>query len=264
MNEQHRPRLNEKVITGGFLVLLGVLFILDNFQVIDAGALWDYWPLFLIAPGLSRLLQPERPGQRMWGAILVGVGGVLLLRNLDIVWIPFHRVWPVALVVVGGYLIWQTVSPRALEGKGGAAVSLDATRAGVAATLSRAAADIERGVPGGVGGIAQLNEFALCGGGHRIVQSSDFRGGTVTVIAGGFDIDLRQAVMARESARIEVFVMMGGVVLRIPEGWKVELNVTPLLGGTDMKARTVPPAEGTPKILTISGFILMGGVEVKN
>jgi hypothetical protein len=259
MNEPQGFRLNEKVITGGLLVLLGVLFILDNFHVIDAGALWDYWPLFLIGPGLSRLLQPDRPGQRVWGAILVGVGGVLLLRNLDIVWIPFHRVWPVALVVIGGYLIWQTVSPRVPDDPGVGPVNagdraFEAARAGLATTSGL-----------GASSIAQLNEFALCGSGHRIVpQSSDFRGGTVTVIAGGFDIDLRQAVMTRESARIEIFAMMGGVVFRVPEGWKVELNVTPLLGGTDMKARAVAPAEGMPKTLTISGFILMGGVEVKN
>jgi predicted membrane protein len=86
----------------------------------------------------------------------------------------------------------------------------------------------------------------------------------VTVIAGGFEIDLRQAAMMGAEASIEVFAMMGGAVFRVPESWKVELNVTPLLGGTDMKARTVPPAEGLPKILRINGFIMMGGVEVKN
>lgn len=258
MNEPQGFRLNEKVITGGFLVLLGVLFILDNFHVIDAGALWDYWPLFLIAPGLSRLLQPDRPGQRVWGAILVGLGGVLLLRNLDIVWIPFHRVWPVALVVVGGYLIWQTVSPRRSDDPEAGSTNagdraFEGVRAGLAATAGL-----------GAGSIAQLSEFALCGGGHRVVQSADFRGGSVTVIAGGFEIDLRRAAMTRDSVSIEVFAMMGGVVFRVPEEWKVEFNVTPLLGGTDMKARALPPAEGAQKVLRISGFILMGGVEVKN
>ena len=84
------------------------------------------------------------------------------------------------------------------------------------------------------------------------------------MIAGAFDIDLRKASMAGDSANIEVFTMMGGTVFRVPETWKVELNVTPLLGGIDMKARMIPPAEGAPKILRINGFILMGGVEVKN
>ncbi len=250
MNETQGFRINEKVITGGLLLLLGVLFILDNFRIIDAGSLWDYWPLFIIGPGLSRVLAPTRPGQRVGGLILIGIGSVFLLRNLDIIWIPFHRVWPFALVALGLYVIWQAAAPRMPD-----------------AMASSASGGLVVGAAGGAGspgGVTVLSEFALCGGGHRIVQTPDFRGGTVTVIAGAFDIDLRKAAMAGDSANIEVFTMMGGTVFRVPETWKVELNVTPLLGGIDMKARMIPPAEGAPKILRINGFILMGGVEVKN
>ena len=37
----------------------------------------------------------------------------------------------------------------------------------------------------------------MFGGGDRIVRSQAFRGGTVTAIMGGFDIDLRDAVDGR-------------------------------------------------------------------
>ena len=67
MSDTQGFRINEKVITGGLLLLLGVLFILDNFHMIDAGSLWDYWPLFIIGPGLSRVLTPTQPGQRVGG-----------------------------------------------------------------------------------------------------------------------------------------------------------------------------------------------------
>ena len=255
MDELPRFRLAEKVIAGGFLILLGGLFILDNLRLVDAGRLWDYWPLFLIAPGLARLLQPSRPGQRVSGAILVALGAFFLLRNLDIFWIPFHRVWPFGLVAIGAYLIWQTMSVRPNDAaRGGSGPVIGGATSGPAA--------FEGG--GARTSVAQLNEFALCGGGHRLVQSSDFRGGTLTVIAGGFDVDLREAAIAGDGVTVDVFVMMGGVVLRVPESWKVIVNVSPLLGGTDMKARNVPPLEGAVKTLTINGFILMGGLEVKN
>ncbi len=264
MEQAPRFRLTEKVIAGAFLVLLGALFILDNLRLVDAGSLWDYWPLLLVGPGLARLLNPSRPGQRVWGAILVAVGGFLILRNLGYLWVPFHRLWPFALVVLGAYLIWQTTTPRA-----GAAVmsapapglatspgerAFEGARAGLAAT---------EGFTGSAG-VAELSEFALCGGGHRLVQTPDFRGGTVTVIAGGFDIDLREAAMTRDEVSVEIFVMMGGVVFRVPEGWKVVVNVTPLLGGGDVKARTVLPPDGRVRTMVINGFILMGGIEVKN
>jgi hypothetical protein len=231
------------------LVLLGVLFILDNFHVIDAGSLWDYWPLFLIGPGFARLIQPARPGQRIWGLILVARGTVFLLRNLDILWIPFHRVWPFVLVVVGGYLIWQTMLPRGpgSTGDGGGPAGPRPGQLGPANT------------------IVELSEFALMGGGNRVVRSSDFRGGTVSVIAGGFDIDLREAAMTGDSATIDVFVLMGGAVFRVPKDWNVVMRATPLIGGSENKSRPVAPAsEGPVKTLFISGFILIGGLEVKN
>jgi hypothetical protein len=264
MNVTPRFRLTEKVIAGALLVLVGALFILDNLRLVDAGSLWDYWPLLLVAPGLTRLFSPSRPGQRAWGAVLVGIGGFLILRNLGYLWVPFHRLWPFALVVLGGYLIWQTTTPRAGAAVMGAPApgfaassgerAFEGARAGLAATEGWA----------GRTAIAELNEFALCGGGHRFVQTPDFRGGTITVIAGGFDIDLRDAAITSDSVSIDLFVMMGGVVLRVPESWKIVVNVTPLLGGSDLKSRTTAPPDGVVRTLVVNGFIMMGGLEVKN
>lgn len=258
MNEAPRFPLTEKIVAGVFLILLGALFILDNLRIVDAGSLWDYWPLLLIVPGVTRLLAPARPGQKLWGAILLVVGGLLLLRNLDILWIPFHKVWPFVLVAFGGYLILQTMGRRAdvaaPSGSDAGARAFDGARAGLSATAGLGART----------SVAQLNEFALCGGGHRLVQTADFRGGSITVVAGGFDIDLREATIAGDSVSIEIFVIMGGVVLRIPESWKVVVNVTPLLGGSDLKARTIAPPDGSVRTLVVNGLILMGGLEVKN
>jgi len=258
MDDAPRFPLTEKIVAGVFLVLLGALFILDNLRIVDAGSLWDYWPLLLIVPGVTRLLVPSRPGQKVWGAILVAVGGLLLLRNLDIFWIPFHKVWPFLLVIFGGYLIFQTMTRRAdvaaPSASGPGARAFDGARTGLSATAGFAARAT----------VSQLNEFALCGGGHRFVQSADFRGGSITVVAGGFDIDLREAAIVGDNVSIDLFVMMGGVVLRIPESWKVVVNVTPLLGGSDLKARTIAPPDGAVRTLVVNGFILMGGLEVRN
>jgi len=257
MDDAPRFPLTEKIVAGVFLILLGALFILDNLRIVDAGSLWDYWPLLLIVPGVTRMLAPARPGQKLWGAILFVVGGLLLLRNLDLLWIPFHKVWPFLLVVFGIYLIFQTMTRRSVaaapSGPDAGTRAFDGARAGLSATEGFA----------GRTSVSQLNEFALCGGGHRFVQSADFRGGSITVVAGGFDIDLREAAIAGDKVSIELFVMMGGVVLRIPETWKVVVNVTPLLGGSDLKSRTVASPE-TVRTLVVNGFILMGGLEVKN
>ena len=76
------------------------------------------------------------------------------------------------------------------------------------------------------------------------------------------EIDLRPARMAGPSAVIDLFVIMGGVDMRVPEDWTVSCEAVPIMGGVE--DRTRPPA-GEPKgRLILRGFIMMGGVEVKN
>ncbi len=56
--------------------------------------------------------------------------------------------------------------------------------------------------------------------------------------------------------------MWGGIELRVPEDWTVELRGTPLLAGFVDKTRQ--PSVPTEKRLVIRGVALMGGVEIKN
>ena len=261
MNQTHRSRLNGKAITGLVLVLLGVAFILDNLGLIDAGRIWDYWPLFLVIAGVGRLTHPRRRGpDQLWGLFLIALGAVFLARNLGFFWISFHRIWPVGLVFLGVVMIWQAVARGRAASEGPASPSAvgDRAAAGFAAGFEATQGLRESTVTNTV------DEFAMFGGGNRRVRTSDFRGGTVTAIAGGFDIDLRESTMAGPSATIEVFCLMGGMTLRIPETWSVAVNVTPLFGGTDNKTRLQLPADGPPKTLTITGTLIMGGIEIKN
>jgi hypothetical protein len=54
---------------------------------------------------------------------------------------------------------------------------------------------------------------------------------------------------------------MGGIEIKVPPDWSVECRATAFLGGVEDK--TVPPAQAT-KRLVIEGFVMMGGVEVRN
>jgi hypothetical protein len=106
-----------------------------------------------------------------------------------------------------------------------------------------------------------ISAFAVMAGFERSNNSRNFRGGDLTAIMGGCQIDLRQAAL-QAPASIDVFVMWGGIELRVPEDWTVELRGIPLLAGFVDKSR--PPAMATEKRLIIRGMALMGGVEIKN
>jgi predicted membrane protein len=273
MNEPRRPPLSPSIIAGVVLIGLGVLFTLSSFGVIYAGALIDYWPLVLIIPGFVSLVWPRKHADRLWGVILMAVGGLLLLRNLDLVWFRFRHVWPIILVVFGVYLVWRAMEGRRLSGGDGGP--------GTPGSGGGIGGGVQVGVIGGLDATSglrapefagpssfrddRLDEFAVFGGGDRMLRSRSFRGGNVTAIMGGFDIDLRDADIAGDSARIEMFVLMGGVDLKVPENWTVVIDVTPFMGGADYSAGSRrPPAEGQTKVLTVTGFVCMGGIEVRH
>ncbi len=260
MNEARRSNFTPRILAGLVLIALGIVFTLDSFGVIDAGSIGDYWPLFLIIPGFASLAWPRKNADRLWGAILVSVGTLFLLRNLGIFWISFRHVWPVVLVAVGVYLIWRAIDSRLPPG-GGETDSVgsrghDGVMAGFDASRDLRAPASSAG--------DRLDEFAMFGGGDRTILSQAFRGGNVTAILGGFDIDMRDAVMAGDAAAIEVFVMMGGIDLKVPESWTIVIDVTPFMGGASYRRRGQAPGEGPPKVLTVRGFVFMGGVEIKH
>ena len=97
---------------------------------------------------------------------------------------------------------------------------------------------------------------------ERKVSSQEFRGGDVTAIMGGAEIDLRQARLAGGEAVVEVLVMWGGVDFFVPPDWKVTVEAVPFMGGIEDTTR-LSPGEVRGH-LVIRGLVVMGGVEVKN
>ena len=249
------------LVAGGILILLGLVYALDSFGVLDAGDIVRFWPLILIGAGITRLLQARFSSQRVAGFILIGLGAIFLLRTLHVFFFHSRDVWPVVLLLVGGALVWQALSRRspALLTSAGTAAE-ERVLEGARERLAE-----RRGTrPGATEVGAILNEFAFMGGGDRVVRSQDFRGGDVTAILGGFGIDLRGAGIAGDSATINVFTLWGGVDLKVPEDWNVAVAGSPILGVFTNSAKTFRHGEAPAKTLVIKGVAIMGGVEVKN
>jgi len=238
------------MIAGALLIGLGVLFTLDNFGVVDAGDVFRYWPLFLIGFGLWKFARSSHTEQRIGAAVLMGLGTLLLLRTLHVISFRPRDIWPIILVLAGGVLLWRSLRRR----------HPDTVLASARGRLP------DSGTAPQDGGYV-LNEFAFLGGGERIIRSHDFRGGEVTAIMGGFNIDLRGAGIMGDEAVLEVFTLWGGVEIRVPEDWVVQLQAQPILGGisetTAGPGAPPPAASAARKRLVIRGTAIMGGVEVK-
>lgn len=229
MNEQ-KIRFTPQLILGTGIVALGVIFLLDNLRLIYIRDAWDFWPTILILIGLSRLAQPRGSSGRFVGVVFTLVGAALLLDNLGFIYFDLWDYWPLILVFIGVSLVWRAW----------------ATGNNVAQ-------------PGGDDG--NITGVAILGGLKRVNNSADFRSAELTAIMGGCDIDLRQASIKNSPAVINIFTMWGGVDIKVPNDWSVEVQGLPLLGGFDDK--TFHPQSSTKRVI-VKGMAVMGGVEIMN
>jgi len=225
-------RFSAQFVLGIGIIAIGVLFTLDNLDLIYARDYLRYWPAILVLVGLVQLAQPRGNPGKVLGIILVSVGGLMLLDRFDIIDFSFWDLWPVFIILFGFSLL------RGGRGR---------FRWG-----AQADADMD----------SFVNGVAILGGFSRKNSSPDFRGGELTAVMGGCELDLRRAVIKGDDASVEIFAFWGGVVIRVPEDWAVAVKVVPIMGGVE--DTSVPPKAGTSKRLNITGYAIMGGAEIKN
>ena len=203
-------RFTPQLLMGLLIIIVGILFTLDNLGLTVAERYIRYWPAGLIGLGALKLWQSR--GASAFGAlVLITVGTWLLLDSLGLVRVRFWEMWPLLLVLFGASMVWQGLrGPRHL------------TTSETNDTLSA---------------------LAVLSGVNRGNNSRAFKGGDLTAVMGGCEIDLRQAAIEGEAV-FDVFAMWGGIEIRVPENWTVDGRVTPLIGGFDDKTR--PPQQRKP------------------
>src|SRR5579862_5049582 len=81
----HRHSGPGGIIAGTAILLVGVLFLLENFGLVHAARFWQYWPVILIAWGVAAATNSRRGGGRIWGSVVAMAGVILLLGNLHII-----------------------------------------------------------------------------------------------------------------------------------------------------------------------------------
>lgn len=107
-----------------------------------------------------------------------------------------------------------------------------------------------------------INSFAFMGGVSRKNNSKNFQGGELSAIMGGVEVNLTNTQIEGDTAVINVFAFWGGIEIKIPETWKVEIDGYPILGG--IGDETKPSVDTKNKTLIVRGYAIMGGVEISN
>ena len=263
---------------GLLLVILGVMLLLDNTGAL--GLDWSlagvYWPSLIIAWALWRLVVGGLRF-RLWPTIALLVGVVLQLSNLDLWdWNFGQLLWPAILVAVGlmllfgrrgrGYSRGRTVR-RGRRGNNpsppGRSSTGNATASGSTDdSVDDGTQDSTHDSIGGSAG-AVWRGTSIFGGIEDKIIAQDFRDGEAVAILGGIDLDLRQAELSNGQATLDVTSIFGGIRLRVPRGWRVNLRNVTLFGSVEHN-REQPDPEAETGVLTIVGTALFGGLEVSD
>jgi predicted membrane protein len=220
---QQQPRLSVKFVVGVFFTLLGILLTLDNLDLADADRFLPYWPLFLIAIGLMKLQDRDN---RIPAIFAIAGGALLLLFTTDWVRFSIFDLWPVALILAGLAILAHAFGFRP-----------SAITAGSDSTI-----------------------LAILSTRKEKVTSRNYRGGRIIAFMGGCELDLREADMENGPAELEIIALMGGVEIKVPEGWEVIGNMLPIMGGADIRTKAAP---GGRKLI-VNGVVVMAGVDIKS
>jgi predicted membrane protein len=218
-----QPKLSVKFVIGIFFTLLGILLTLDNLDLTDADRFLPYWPLFLIVIGLMKLQDRDN---RIPAGFAIAAGALLLLFTTDWVRFSIFDLWPVALILAGLAILARAFGFRP-----------SAISAGSDSTI-----------------------LAILGVRKEAVTARDYRGGRIIAFLGGCELNLTQADMENGAAELEIITIMGGVEIKVPEGWEVTGNMLPVMGGADIRTKAAPGG----RKLVVNGVVIMGGVDIKS
>ncbi|MFQ5677803.1 MAG: LiaI-LiaF-like domain-containing protein [bacterium] len=213
------------------LIFVGLLFLLNNFDLVDIDNFWKFWPLILILIGFAKLKSSDYRDKSS-ASVLLAIGTFFLLVNLDILdWDILWQLWPVILILIGLSIIFRRKAHHSADGQ-----------------YSENRVDV----------------VAIFGGNHKMVTSTRFEGGSVTAIFGGAKLDFRNAKLAEGENVVDVFSMFGGAEIRVPRDWHVQIRGVPIFGGFEDARHNVPSEEDPrDRSLVLKGIVLFGGLEIR-
>ncbi len=230
---------NRRVVLGLLFILVGGILLMKLagfFQFFNLPGYIFSWKMILIALGVF-LMTTER--NKSTGVILFLIGGVFLSRDIFRVefWEVMRFVIPALFLFAGFALLFPgRVFPRRKYNRITAEDRLDS-----------------------------LQEVNVFSGGTKSISSDKFKGGEITCIFGGTELNFKNANLAPGINVLDVTCIFGGVTLYIPEDWSVKLDVTPVFGGfSDSRAEANLNLVTDPeKTLHIRGTVIFGGGEIK-
>ncbi len=221
-----------RMLIGVVLVFFGLLWTVDNLGWTAAGEVMRWWPVLVLLYGIMRLVGSGVRRSTLQGVFFTLVGGLLVIARIADVSVGLGIAFPL-LMILGGIGIVR----RTMLG--------------------------ERFVRTGESAEEVIRLTAVMGGVSSRGVGTDVRRGELCAVMGGIVLDLREAQPAEGRMTIDTCACLGGIEIIVPETWRVESEIAPIVGGFDDQTQRV--SEGPPACtLLLTGTAILGGVVARN
>ena len=236
---------NSRSILGVILIILGGLFLLDNFDIFYFDFTYHFlngYTFFAIVG----ILIITKSKNSLLGWLLLGIGSLGIAGRIFDFSLRFiiSDFWPLLLIGLGLYVILNRRS-------GGTPTSSDGTTSS--------------SFGGSQSNADTIDEVSIFYGSKKIITSDNFCGGKVTSIFGGTTLDLTNAKLAEGHQVIDVLSIFGGMSLYTRQDLKIDLKVVSIFGGfadKRIKMQNIIPDQS--RTLVLKGLAIFGGGSIKN
>jgi predicted membrane protein len=234
-------------IFGGLLVVgAGVLFLLREMGLWLPSWLFT-WQMLLIAIGFYTGV--KHSFRKLSWLVLVIIGVAFMIQDFYPELTLSKFIWPVVIILVGVGIIlkptrkkedkwkrWKEKCRR--DWKYNEYYSTDGT---------------------GVQDRLEIN--AVFGSVKRHIDSKQFRGGEISAVFGGAEVDLTKADFSGV-IHLEVNAVFGGTRLIIPANWTIKSELNAVAGSVEDKRPVQPGNQDESKKVILEGNAVFGGIEI--
>jgi len=229
-----------RTFTGVAIVIIGALLLIDRMGFDFPDWLISIGTLLIVIGGYVGIRQSFKGP--VW-IILLLIGSVFLVDELEPSLSLDNYFWPLIIISIGLMILFRSKKRQTSP---------------VMAWQDDASSDPTS--PQDV-----IDSVTIFGGDKRRIISKTFRGGEVTTIFGGTEIDLTQADVTRP-IDLELTQIFGGTKLIVPPHWRIHSeDMVCIFGGVDDKRPLLPDTNTDPgKILVLRGTCMFGGIDIKS
>ncbi len=222
------------IITAGVLLLINSLHLIPY----EIKRVLITWQMLLIGFGVVSLLTSK---EKVTGLILIAIGVIFLIAKMTYMPVSAWSIlWPTVLIIVGVSLLYAHTRKGGFSGQ---------------KLKSEFSGDNSE----------YLEEVAIFGGNEKSITSKNFRGGKITNIFGGSELNFTKSELAEGENVIDVLYIFGGSSIVVPSDWEIRMDVVSIFGGfSDKRYKGKETGTDSTKRLTIKGLVIFGGGELKS